>query len=593
MRIESLSIKAATVMIFIMLAAVAVILSMAASNYFKQSALNAQLESLTRVKEIAAKEVIRKIKRISFETGMKLSHSRELVNAIQKNRLEELVELLNDPLINGFSGYADINLVSLRVFNLDYQLIGQSSEGLELKEKSLNTFILNHVRRLPVLERLKAVDALWMSTNGALLSTLVPIGGLRPVGYLEILINPESNLSGIAEITGSAVDVYGFDPQGQLSDELSYREGFLPIEYIIKTTDNKPAYRIVSYENISNMNREMGETQLITISGFLTLTLLAMVVALWLFKKFLFSPVSLMIENIGQIQSGKLDLKVSNKGLKEFSILANAFNQMTEQVKLRTSDLQQLLDIDESALICFDHNSEGVYLNHSATKLFGYTSDEVVDLEIADLFTSDISLLINSALMGESENRPTIVECRDKDGQLFNGRVVFKAVSVMNHRGIAVVVHGNIDDESKTEIHDQERFKIFEKTINNLISLAQINDALPLSDNNHQQPSLRECAVTVMNLALGCWTKYLHKSKIDLAEESKIWPVYMDKSTPTTRTLDKYLNIDKCPKNPRHQRVIDTAQFVLNKSEHSGETECQELKKALEIYSSQLSGVKT
>jgi hypothetical protein len=38
--------------------------------------------------------------------------------------------------------------------------------------------------------------------------------------------------------------------------------------------------------------------------------------------------------------------------------------------------------------------------------------------------------------------------------------------------------------------------------------------------------------------------------------------VYIDKSTPMNRTLNKYLNLDICPKNPLGKRVVDTAEFV-------------------------------
>jgi len=44
----------------------------------------------------------------------------------------------------------------------------------------------------------------------------------------------------------------------------------------------------------------------------------------------------------------------------------------------------------------------------------------------------------------------------------------------------------------------------------------------------------REQAVSVMNLALVCQTHKLGKFRLDLAGESRIWPVYIDKSTPAT-----------------------------------------------------------
>ena len=94
-----------------------------------------------------------------------------------------------------------------------------------------------------------------------------------------------------------------------------------------------------------------------------------------------------------------------------------------------------------------------------------------------------------------------------------------------------------------------------------------------------------------MQCSLACWEHDLHKSKLDLAEESKIWPVYIDKSTPTTRTLDKYLHIDSCPKNPRCQRVVDTAEFVIKQLDDRHTPHQQKLVENLEILRHSMSGV--
>ena len=95
-----------------------------------------------------------------------------------------------------------------------------------------------------------------------------------------------------------------------------------------------------------------------------------------------------------------------------------------------------------------------------------------------------------------------------------------------------------------------------------------------------------------MTLALACWERELEKSKLELAEQSGIWPVYIDKSTPTTRTLDKYLNIDSCPKNPRNKRVIDTAEFVLRLSPDAGTDSCKRLQAALDRFRELIAGVR-
>ena len=110
----------------------------------------------------------------------------------------------------------------------------------------------------------------------------------------------------------------------------------------------------------------------------------------------------------------------------------------------------------------------------------------------------------------------------------------------------------------------------------------------PEADDSKQR--IRAQVVGVMNAALACWEHDLGRSKLDLAEASRIWPVYIDKSTPTTRTLDKYLRLDSCPKNPRCQRVIDTAEFVLHATEGQHTPGQQRLLHELETFRLLLSG---
>lgn len=78
----------------------------------------------------------------------------------------------------------------------------------------------------------------------------------------------------------------------------------------------------------------------------------------------------------------------------------------------------------------------------------------------------------------------------------------------------------------------------------------------------------RRCLVDVMTLALDYWQKAKRKGKIELAEESGLWRVYMDRSSLQTRTLDKYLLVETLPRNPRWRDVVRTAEYVLR---HCGE----------------------
>lgn len=72
----------------------------------------------------------------------------------------------------------------------------------------------------------------------------------------------------------------------------------------------------------------------------------------------------------------------------------------------------------------------------------------------------------------------------------------------------------------------------------------------------------REQLVMLLRLSLHLWERHSSRDKMALAEGSGCWRVYLDGSTPKTRTLDKYLSPRTLPKNPRWRLVVRTAHYV-------------------------------
>jgi PAS domain S-box-containing protein len=592
-----------------MIGAIAVILSLLAGSYFRQAALNAQMDSLSRVIEVASQEMLKEVRRHTFDLGMKLGHSKELIHAVktveENGGHKQLVELLDDPFVNGFVGFSSIDLEKIRIYSLQLELIAQSSAGTEALDGQLSDHMAELVRKRRHTERLKAVDALWISTEGPQFSTLVPLGGLRPTGYLEIIVNPVFNLPDIGKITQTPVNIFSMAGIQISDDDQEITDNYLPVEFTLLASDGQPAFRVVGYEDVDKLNRKMEETQIITISGFLLLSLSTLLGALWLFNRFLFTPLSKMVADMEQVSHGKLDLTVNNKGLREFHVLADAFNSMSDQVRMRTNDLERLLDMGDSAIMCFDHDKEAVYVNKATTRLLGYSNDEFADLDLADLFTDDITQLMMHSAVADSSGQKrlhTSLTCKHKDGHEFQITAVINCIDVMGQSGYAIALDTASDNQAKMSGQSEQRLDAVEQSLSSLLEFARNNPRLMSGAGNiglhepmgeTQKILTREQAVNVMGLALACWEHDLGKSKLELAEESKIWPVYIDKSTPTTRTLDKYLKLDSCPKNPRNQRVIDTAEFVLRIMSNRTTVGRKKLQDALDAFRLLLSGMKS
>jgi PAS domain S-box-containing protein len=619
MRIESLSIRAVTILIIAMIGGVAVVLSWMAGNYFRQAALEAQMNSLSRVIEVAAQEMLREAQQHTFDLGMKMGNSgqlaRALNNADDAGGARTIVSMLDDPFVSGFAGFSNINLEKLRVYDPELNIVAESSRGVTGLAPALELHLADAVRQRRGVDRLKTIHALWISPLGPLHSTLVPIGGLRMQGYLEVIINPAFNLPDIGNITRTPVSIFSMrGEQIAESGGPGSRDHLLPIEYIMLASDGQEAFRIVGYENVERLNATMERTQWVTIAGFLLLSTVTLLLALWLFNRFLFVPFRQLVLDMKRMANGELDVSAEQRGLRDFTVLAETFDAMARQVKLRTGDLERLLDMDDSAILCFAGDRQLVYANLGAARLFGYTRDELADHDLAELFIDDVPALPGTGGERDGGARPlrrrARLQCVGKGGETVPVDAIISPLTVQGGQGHVMVMNAVTDGpeaghgDGRGSDQERQRIEAVEQSLNSLLEIAATRPALMSGSmslerlsagggqEGHAKSALCAQVVGVMHAALACWEQDLGQGKLDLAERSRIWPVYIDKSTPTTRTLDRYLKLDTCPRNPRAQRVIDTAEFVLRQTPKRDTPARKRLQHALEQLRLMLTGMK-
>ncbi|MDR3640488.1 MAG: ATP-binding protein [Humidesulfovibrio sp.] len=77
-------------------------------------------------------------------------------------------------------------------------------------------------------------------------------------------------------------------------------------------------------------------------------------------------------------------------------------------------------------------------------------------------------------------------------------------------------------------------------------------------------PNARQLVAQVMEEAVECWTQATGLGKGELAAQSGLWNVYMERDGYLrTQTLDKYLSAETLPQRPRWRQIFATAEFVL------------------------------
>lgn len=105
-----------------------------------------------------------------------------------------------------------------------------------------------------------------------------------------------------------------------------------------------------------------------------------------------------------------------------------------------------------------------------------------------------------------------------------------------------------------------------------LILLESENDAedaaepathIDTAPTNIEPVNFRQLLVDLLVDTIAIWEKSTQTDRIELADKSKIWKVSIDDGRLRTRSLDKYIDINKIPQNPRWRNVVKTCHYVL------------------------------
>lgn len=354
MRIEQLSIKTLTVSLLLLLALVAAILTLIAGAYFRESALTAQARSLSRIVKIASVDTLNQIRKESTGFGATFQSRATVRSALGKLQktgdTAPLVSQLDDSFLKGFAGVGAIDLAKLRIYDLNLGLLCESSEGINGLAPQLPAFLKQKASGRTGVERMKALDGLWLAPDGPLYSMLLPLGGIHIIGYMEVVVNPNFNLAKIAALTQMPLKAY--HPDGKLvyqseQNETAAHGMTLPVEYLLKTESGELAYRLVSQEEVAQFNNDMRATQNAITLAFLAVTGIALVLALLTFTRLIFRPIGNMMDDINRYSSeGKLTVSPNRGNTKEFHALSDAFADMAGKIQRNIQYLERLSRLD-------------------------------------------------------------------------------------------------------------------------------------------------------------------------------------------------------------------------------------------------------
>ncbi len=339
MAIERISLRTLITGLLVAVVLITVVHTVVAKYQFRRAALDYRIQSLSRVIEVAAQEVLRQARGRAIVLGGSLQQRLILSDAAS------LGLQLDEPFSKGFVEAGYLDLVQLRLYDPQLRLLAASGQQTV---PPLPALLAAQVRERQGVDRFKAVGGLWHAAHGPYYSVLVPVGGLHLDGHLEIVFNPLFNLRGVGEMIHMPFGIHGagneelLHPDSVAPDDARYAA----VEYPLRGIDGAVVLRLAAYEDVDLLYSDMHRTQIVTTLSFFGLTGALLALALWLLNRHLFQPVHWMIGEMEHTLRDAENTLVARRGIKEVHIVAAAFNTMTARVREIIGELHRLSALD-------------------------------------------------------------------------------------------------------------------------------------------------------------------------------------------------------------------------------------------------------
>ncbi len=307
-------------------------------------------------------------------------------------------------------------------------------------------------------------------------------------------------------------------------------------------------------------------------------------------------------ELLARLQT-QLQLKQSFETMKENLSLKKELAVLEKReitLRLTQRRLSGMLDSIEDAVLAVNPALEITFCNHPFEILTGYPVKEILGRPVTELF-HDLSAGSSTGLLSALKNRDDhqrewyysdlaikgtgqrdkirtdiCLSFPDPEGDDLRFLILKKSGPDLSSSR-SIEKSENIIKALDTDLQRLRQFEILLEKVSARSgnqSFKEKEDLKAIDNlleelNTHLRPDdvqgmKRRLAVQVLNMTCDLWALSTKQSKLELAERSGIWNIYIEKDGwARTQTLDKYLKEETLPARPRWKSVLQTADFVL------------------------------
>lgn len=440
----------------------------------QQAAELSQKKSAAQILEVSGTETLRKTEQMMTQMShdittdrvlrKKVKHYKKQANSILKNEIEDI---LDQQFVQRFVTAELIDLRKIRIYDLNLNLIFESHKGDDLSQQLTPNLYDRAIKRKNA-DRLKRLSSLWLENGHPYFSVLLPFGGLRISGYLEVVVAPAHNLKAIEKMTALPVQIS--DLQGNVlytSEQWSERlaDHNIEIEDILKDKQGNNIIKIAVLESTADMNAAFEDVLMELIIIYLIVLIGGGAIITIFMQRLLINPVNDLVSHMNRVADGDMRQDAApQEKITELSQLKNGLDKLTNSLRNNITMIWQTGDQLTNAALDLGKNATNA-VNSMRTQ-----QEEVLQVTQA---TNDLMSAVQN-VAETATNTSSFSQTADSNSQ--SGRkVVLEAVE-----GIKTLSN-EVSEAAKEVTLLTEDIKDVDKIVNVIENIAEQTNLLALN----------------------------------------------------------------------------------------------------------------
>ena len=329
-------------------------LAIITGEIYRAITLDNQRKALEEIIHIKVDEVLKDVVKHTSDLGLSLQTDKGFKSALKEKNQEQIENYLNEQFHRFFVTMSIIKLEKLIAFDADFNVVGASTEGSELLGPTSVPCpdLLDRAKQRVGAQRLKVISELCKTRGNPVVSVLVPIGGLKILGYMLTAVDPTLNLSATEKTLNMPLSILLSD--GHLiyqSDNWHKRDteqSVLNTHYILKDANDNTVYRLNFISDIHGLYEKLRDMRFFIIGAAIFATLITAALAALLLQKTALNPLSKLTKQLRLIHEDKsyLGEKIEVSGNTEFTELGEVFNDMAGELNVLYNTLENMAFTD-------------------------------------------------------------------------------------------------------------------------------------------------------------------------------------------------------------------------------------------------------